>query len=164
EKKPEVLHGGTVQAIVEIDEVRTGIGPQHVVAMAIAVNAQLAIRTDLVEAGIDGFKQMCRDLFVARDEMRLQPVAGKHVGNRARTELLARQRSPRLETPPAADRVQAAEESAEPFSILARRELGPTPAAALVDRKAITFVLVQRASVVNDRRYDRNLLGRELER
>ena len=96
--------------------------------------------------------------------MRRQPVAREHLLDRARAELLAIERLPRAEPARAADRVQSSEEPAEPLAILARAELGPAPAAPLGQREPIALVLVQRLARVLDRRHDRNLLRRELER
>jgi hypothetical protein len=40
EQHPQVLYGRAAAAVVEIDEVRAGIGPQDVADMAIAMQAQ----------------------------------------------------------------------------------------------------------------------------
>ncbi len=98
EEQPQILHGRAVHAVVEIDEVRPVVGPQHVVAMAVAVNAQLAIAADLVEALLDRVDELLGDALVALDEMRRQPIAVEHLLRRARAHLLAIERRPLLET------------------------------------------------------------------
>ncbi len=63
-----------------------------------------------------------------------------------------------------ADEMNAAEKAAHPFALGARAELRPAPAAPLEHGEAETVVLEQRAALLNERRHDRNLRGRELER
>ena len=63
-----------------------------------------------------------------------------------------------------ADEMNAAEKAAHPFALGARAELRPAPAAPLEHREAETVVLEQRAALLHERRHDRNLCGRELER
>jgi hypothetical protein len=89
---------------------RAGIGPQHVVTVAVAVDAQLAIRADLVEAALDGVDELLGDALVARDEMRRQPVAVENLLRRARAHVLARQRRPMLEAAGRTHGMDAAEE------------------------------------------------------
>ena len=47
---PQILHRRAHARVVEIDEMRAGVGPQHIAGMAVAVQAQLAYRAHGVEA------------------------------------------------------------------------------------------------------------------
>src|SRR6185503_10674489 len=164
EEQPQVLNGGAVHAVVEIDEVRTVICPEHVVAMAVAMDTKVAIAADLVEALLDRVDELFRDVLVARDEMRWQPVALEHVQCSAGTHLLAIEGRPLREAARRADGVDTAEKPSEPFAVLARAELGPAAPAPLVDGEPVAVLLVQAVAVVDDGRHDGNVLRRELER
>src|SRR4051812_45717458 len=111
--------------------------------MTVAVDAQLAVAADLLEALLDRVDELLRDVLVARDEMRRQPVALEHVLGGALAHLLAIERWPLREAARRADGVDAAQEPAEPFSIRARAELRPAPAAPLVHGEAVAVLLVQ---------------------
>src|SRR5690349_10199325 len=132
--------------------------------MAVAVDTQLAIAADFFEALLDRVDELLRDILVARDEMRRQPVALEHVLGGALSHLLAIERRPLREAARRADGVDAAQEPAEPFAIFARAELGPAPAAPLVNRKAVAVLLVQARAVMHERRHDGDVLPGELER
>ena len=60
--------------------------------------------------------------------------------------------------------MDAAEKPAEPLAVLARAELGPAPAAPLVDGEPVAVALAQALAVVDERRHDGDVLRRELER
>src|SRR5688500_1345422 len=63
-----------------------------------------------------------------------------------------------------ADHMNAAEETAHPFALGGRAELGPATAAPLEQRESKTFIFEQRARIAHQRRHDRNLGGGQLER
>ena len=61
DQHPQVLHRGPGHAVVEVHEVRTRVGPQHVAGMAVAVQAQRAVWRRLIEALLDEHQRIPRD-------------------------------------------------------------------------------------------------------
>src|SRR5207237_10047616 len=80
-KHPQILNRGTHSGIVEIDEMRTGIGPEDIAGVAIAVQAQGPHRAGPLETAPHAIQRERDYAFprvgnVGRDEIvRKQPVA-----------------------------------------------------------------------------------------
>ena len=164
QQHPQILHRRSRQAIVEVDEVRPRIRPQHVAAMTVAVQTHLRDAVCRIEGGADLLQQIRSQRFVSGLQMRRNPVAVEQIVARILPEPLDVDAAAMAKALPPADQMNAAEEAAHPLALGARAELGPAAAAALEHREAETLVFEQRAAVLHERRHDRNLRGRELQR
>lgn len=157
QQQPQILHGRRHPAIVEVDEMRAGIGPQHVARMTVAMRAQQANLARALERRLDAFERqrdrgLVRRSYVIRNEIVREQVVARLVAERADVEHGTRDIRLRR-----TDRMNAADEAAEPFERVAAVEIGCAPAAPLEDREAETVERVQRAAVERSRGHRRNL-------
>jgi hypothetical protein len=104
QQQPEILYGRRHPAVVEVDEMRAGIGPQHVARMAVAVRAQHAHVARAVERGLDAFererdRRLVRRPHIVGNEIVREQVVARLVAERADVE--RRTRDVRLRRPTA---------------------------------------------------------------
>lgn len=162
QQQPQILDRGRHPAVVEVDEVRAGIGPQHVARMTVAVRAQQADLARPLERGLDAFERerhggLIRGPHIVRNEIVREQVVARLVAER--TDIEHGTRGIRLRR---ADRMDPADEAAEPFERVAAVEVRRASAAPLEDREAETVERVQRAAVECARGHRRNLARGEL--
>ncbi len=165
QQHPQVLHRRARPRVVEVDEVRTIAGPQHVARVAIAVQPQRPHVARAFEAVANagqchfrhrpvGFGQIGRQKVV-----REQEVAGL-VAERRNVE-----RGAGLEGRDGADGVQTADEPAHPFERRGIVQLRRAAAAFRVNREAEALEFVQCPSIAlpwrNRGNFPRGELGDE---
>src|SRR5438105_4514560 len=133
---PQILNGGTHPGIVEIDKMRTGIGPEDIAGVAIAVQAQGPHRAGPLETVPDAVQRQRDYAFprvgdVGRDEVvRKQPVA------RLLAESCYIERGPLYKRPDGANTMDTPDEAAHPFQRRPILELGSASSAPRIDREA----------------------------
>src|SRR5690606_21583422 len=164
QEQPQILHRGPVHAVVEIDEVGACVRPEHVAGMAVAVDPKHRVLAGGRELAVDRVEHVRRDAAVAVDEMGGNEAARLARLDRLAAERVRRQHRAVTKAARRTERVDAADDPAHVHALLGRRELGPPPAAPLEQREAITRVLVQRLAAEHERRHDRHVALREVER
>src|SRR6202163_233856 len=133
---PQILNGGTHPGIVEIDEMRTGIGPEDIAGVAIAVQAQGPHRAGPLEPAPDSVQRQRDYAFprvgdVGRDEVvRKQPLA------RLLAESCYVERGPLYKRRDRADTMDTSYKAAHPFQRRPILELGSASSATRIDREA----------------------------
>src|ERR1700681_909495 len=133
---PQILNGGTHPGIVEIDEMRAGIGPEDIAGVTIAVQAQRPHRAGPLETAPDAVQRQRDYAFpragdVGRDEVvREQPVA------RLLAESCYIERGPLYKTRDRADTMDTPDKAAHPFQSRPILELGSASSATRIDREA----------------------------
>src|SRR5690606_11987154 len=163
EQHPDVLDGRPRQAIVEINEVRTRIGPENVAGMAVAVQAQGA-RGDRLEGGGRAFQRAFAGVQEIVAQVIRQPAAiAQYVKTVASQGLHGQARTFR-ERSCSADGMDSSDEAAQPFELSDIAGLGCTPAAPRVQREAKAGVFEQAAAVDHERRDHRHFLSCQFQR
>ena len=149
---------------------RPGLGPEHIVAVTVAVDAQVPQRARVLESRLDEIQQLPRHLLVTMADVVGDAIAGKQVFDRLASHRLRRKPRAMLEPARRTDGVDATEEATDPLAIILCSKLRPLPAAARVDREPESTEdrhgpfaeLFLRRQV--ERRDDRNLRRRQLAR
>ena len=112
-----------------------GFGPEHIVAVAVAVDAQVPQRARVLESRLDEIQQLPRHLLVTMADVIGDAIAGKQIFDRLASHGLRRKPRPMLEPARRADGVDATEEATDPLAVVLGSKLRPLPAAARVDRE-----------------------------
>ena len=162
QQHPQVLHGRAGGAVVEVDEVRAGIGPQHVAGMTVAVQPDRREAVGPRERGAHAVQCLVADRGPGRAQVGRHEVAGQQPVARLAAEALDVEHGPMHERRVRAGAVDAADEPADPLQHARLVELGRPSAASRVDREAEARVMEQRAAVTPQRRHDGDLERVEL--
>ncbi len=159
---PQVLRRGPRAAVVEVHEVGARVGPQHVAAVAVAVQADPPHLPCALVAAARALQRERR-----RALPRLEEIGGDEAAREQPfTRLNAIAFDIECRTLPEslyrADCVDAADEAPDPFERYCVLELGCPAAATRKDGEAETLERVQRGAADGERRDYRNLAVREL--
>ena len=115
EQHPEVLHRGSHAGIVEIDEVRTGVGPQQIAAVTVAVQPDHGEVARSREAGVHADQCHLDDGLIGREQVARDPAAGEQQIARAGAEGGDVQARAMREGTDRADGMDAADQPANPL-------------------------------------------------
>ncbi len=126
--------------------------------MAIAENAPEDRATPTGGARLDLVEQLIGEVGVLGRQIVRHPVAVEHEVARLAAQFLHGQTRALLKAGGAADGMDAAQESAHPFALVASPEFRPAPAAAWENGIAKAVVDVQRHAVAKQGRHHRNFL------
>ena len=164
QQHPQVLHRGPHHAVVEVDEVRAIIGPQHVAGMTVAVQPQRAVRRRLGEPRLDQYQRIPRNRLIRGLQVRRDPPLLQQVTHRLAPEHAPVEPRSMMKLPRATDRVDAREKPPHPLPLLLGAEFRPAPTLAPVDRIAKPAELEERPPIDHVRRHHRHLGLRQFER
>ena len=162
QQHPQVLYRRPAAAVVEIDEVRAVVGPQHVAGVAVAVQAQ---RAHVAGAGVAVrylIERVIDHAVPRRRKVGRQPVAGTQEVARLRAEAVEVERGPVREGGLPPDRVDAPEKAPHALQRAGAVEFGRPPALFGEYGKAKTGVGVERGPVEPQGCHHRNLTPGEL--
>ena len=145
--------------IVEIDEVRASLGPQHVARMTIAMQTQPTPGPAGIDGRCDGLDSLRGNGLPGGLEVRRNQVAGEQEAPRFVSKVLQRDFRPGEERRLRPDRVQATQEVAHALEHAGAIQLGGPTAAAREQGEAESLVRVQgRTIAAGQRRHDRDIL------
>jgi len=165
EQHPQVLDSRARAAVVEVDEVRPLVGPQHVSGVAVPVQAQRAHLSRALVAPGDARERQVDCALPRVEQVRRNEIVGEQPVARLAAQALDVERGPIGERPHRAHRVNAPDKATDPFERLAVFELRRASAAARIHREAKASECVQGpAALERKRRDDRDLAPGELER
>src|SRR5579864_9283673 len=141
---------------------RTRVGPQHIARMTIAVHSQHANIAGTLEGALDAFKREIHHglpggAYIVRHKVVRQQEVARLVAERVDVERRAFGVVLRL-----SNRMDATDETPQPFERIAPVQIGRTTAAAFEDRETETVEGMQRAAFENTRGHGRNLTRGEI--
>jgi len=115
-----------------------------------------------LEPHFNRFEQLLRDIGVFRGQVIGHPVAGQHEIAGVAAEILHAKSASFTKISGTADRMDAPEEAADPFPIVARSELRPAPATPREDCVSESAMHMQRLAILREGRNHGNFLCRKL--
>jgi UDP-glucose 4-epimerase len=160
---PQVLDGGSREAVVEIDEHRAPGIPQQVAEMAVAVQPELAPVAAAFESPLDGVDRLARHLPILLRHRRLQQARGQKLGHRRAAEPPMVEPRAMLESARTCHGMNAPERAPEHLARARHIELGRPAAPRLEKREAEAAVTMQGTAFELQRGRDGDLRGRELQ-
>ena len=116
QQHPHILHRRAAAAVVEVDEMGAGVGPQNVADMAVAVQADQRLVAGAVIAMGDALQGLVHHAGPGWQQFRRNEIIVQKPGPRGGAEGGRRQGRPLAELCQGADGVDATDEPADPFA------------------------------------------------
>ncbi len=160
---PQVLHGRAHACVIQIDEMRAGIGPQDIAAVAIAVQADVADGRARLQALLEQAGEAFAGVGIARAQAGRQQFRAKHGAGRGPHECLDIDAAAFVERRARSHAVDACKQAAHPGEILGRFQFRRTPALARIQAEAEACMLEQGLPVDQQRCHHRQFRLRKFE-
>src|SRR5512143_2126784 len=157
QQHPQILHRRSHAAVVEVDEMGPGVGPQHVAGMAVAVQADGAHPAGALIAMHDALKCVLDHAVPRGGEIGRQPASAAQKIARGIAEALEIECRPVRKARLHAHGVDAADKPSHPLQGVGAVELGHAAALFGIHGEAEAGVAVERGAVQPQRRHHGNL-------
>ena len=148
---PQVLHSRAHARVVEVDEMRAGVGPQHVAGVAVTMKSQRRDIACAIERAAHAVERVCADARIDIAQVGRQVAVLEQPGARRISEAGDIERRPFREGSLRAGRVNPREKATQPFERAGTVELGRAAAAPRIDGDTKAGLFVLRAASKRER-------------